>query len=131
MENFRFTRIFHVRDYECDFQGIVNNAVYLNYLEHTRHEFAKHVGLDVVELARRKINLVVVRAELDYKRPLRSGDTFVVGTNLERISRVRLAFKHTIYLENNEQLILQARIIVVAMNERGRPFWLDELKTLF
>ena len=25
-----------VRDYECDIQGIVNNANYLHYTEHTR-----------------------------------------------------------------------------------------------
>ena len=30
-----------VRDYECDIQGIVNNANYLHYTEHTRHRFLR------------------------------------------------------------------------------------------
>jgi len=34
-----------VRDYECDLQGIVNNANYQHYLEHTRHEFLTSVGV--------------------------------------------------------------------------------------
>jgi len=38
MENYRFKLNFEVRDYECDLSGIVNNAVYLHYLEHARHE---------------------------------------------------------------------------------------------
>ena len=29
-----------VRDYECDLQGIVNNANYQHYTEHTRHAFS-------------------------------------------------------------------------------------------
>ncbi len=131
MENFQYSLLFHVRDYECDFQGIVNNAVYLNYLEHTRHEFAKHMGLDVVNMAQQGINLVVVRAELDYKSPLRSGDAFVVGTTLERFSRVRLVFRHTIYLHETQKIILHAQIIIAAMNKRGRPCWPDELQRLF
>ena len=40
-----------VRDYECDYEGLVNNAVYLNYLEHARHEFLKQSGVKPVELA--------------------------------------------------------------------------------
>ena len=34
-----------VRDYECDIEGIVNNANYLHYFEHTRHRFLKYAGL--------------------------------------------------------------------------------------
>jgi len=46
MIDYQFKQNFQVRDYECDLQGIVNNAVYLHYLEHTRHEFLKQSGID-------------------------------------------------------------------------------------
>ena len=39
-----------VRDYECDLQGIVNNANYLHYMEHTRHEFLRHNGISFAQL---------------------------------------------------------------------------------
>ncbi|BCR03041.1 thioesterase [Desulfuromonas versatilis] len=121
MTDYDFTLEFQVRDYECDMQGVVNNAVYQNYLEHTRHEFIKQLGLDFAELTRQQVNLVVVRAELDYKRPLRSGDRFRVATRLERISKMRFAFFQDIYRHPDEELVLQAKVIGTALNERGRP----------
>lgn len=39
-----------VRDYECDLQGIVNNANYQHYLEHTRHEFLLSTGVSFAAL---------------------------------------------------------------------------------
>lgn len=39
-----------VRDYECDLQGIVNNANYQHYLEHTRHEFLLSAGVSFAGL---------------------------------------------------------------------------------
>ena len=121
MLDYSFKLDFQVRDYECDMQGIVNNSVYQNYLEHTRHEFLKTLGINFAEVTRRKIHLVVIRSELDYKHPLRSGDSFWVGLNLQQVSRIRFAFLQGLYRYPDNRLILNARIIGTAMNEKGRP----------
>ncbi|MFN9476495.1 acyl-CoA thioesterase [Acidovorax sp.] len=65
-----------VRDYECDMDHVVNNGVYLNYLEHARHELLESKGLKFGELSKRGISLVVTRVEIDYKGSLVSGDSF-------------------------------------------------------
>jgi acyl-CoA thioester hydrolase len=115
-----YTIEFKVRDYECDLQGIVNNAVYQNYLEHARHEFLLDRGVNFAELSRAGINLVVVRAELDYKKPLTSGDRFSVSLSFRMLDRVRFEFHQTITKED-KAVCLEARIIATALNNRGRP----------
>jgi acyl-CoA thioester hydrolase len=130
MENVDFTLDFEVRDYECDLQGIVNNANYQHYLEHARHQFLKAQGLDFAEVTARGIFLIVVRIELDYKSPLRSGDRFRVTLRLERVSRIRFAFIQEITRLDDGKLVLQARVITAAMNESGRPMFPRELEGL-
>ncbi len=120
-----FTVDFKVRDYECDMQGVVNNSVYQNYLEHARHEFLLAKGIDFAELARQKINLVVLRAELDYKTSLVSGDEFFVDVELVQSSRVRFDFLQNIYRKRDNKLMLSAKITGTSLNERGRPFLPD------
>jgi len=119
-----------VRDYECDLQGVVNNAVYQNYLEHARHEFLKANQLDFAALAAAGVNLVVVRAELDYKSPLTSSDVFIVNTRLEKMSRLKLAFHQSIVRASDEKLIVTALIIGTAVNNQGRPFMPAQLLPL-
>ena len=131
MNNYQFKLTFEVRDYECDFQGIANNAVYQNYLEHTRHVFLKQRGLDFVELSRNGINLVVIRVEIDYLYPLRSSDPFYVGLNFERVSRLRFGFLQDIFRLPDEKPILKAKVIGASLNEAGRPFLPGELEGLF
>ena len=121
MKKYHFRLDFEVRDYECDLQGVVNNAVYQNYLEHCRHEFIKTLGLDFSELSARGLNLVVIKAELEYKRSLRSGDRFWVGLILEKISPLRYRFRQDIYLEPDNQLVLKAWITGTGVNAKGRP----------
>ena len=125
----KFTTHMAVRDYECDMQSIVNNAVYQHYLEHARHEFLKHHGLSFADLTQAGINVVVTRAEIDYRRPLRSGDAFVVTVQTERESRLRLVFLQRIERADGE-LMLEARIVTTAVNGRGRPYFPEQLKVL-
>ena len=126
-----FKQDFKVRDYECDIQGVVNNGVYQNYLEHTRHEFLLKSGINFAELAKKNIHLVVVRAELDYRLPLKSGDEFWVGLNISQPSKVRFEFHQDIYRNVDNKLILNAKIMGTSHNERGRPFVPEELSKLF
>lgn len=110
-----------VRDYECDLQAVVNNAVYQNYLEHARHEFLKSSGVDFAKLAAEGVNLVVVRVEIDYKYPLRSGDAFVVEVLPERISPVRIGFRQTIRRLPDGKEAIRALVVGTALNAKGRP----------
>ena len=121
---------FKVRDYECDLQGIVNNSVYQNYLEHTRHEYLLSREISFSDLAKRGINLVVTRIELDYKCPLRSGDEFFVSLNMQRTSRIRGMFEQNIYRAADQRLILKGQVHWAAMNAQGRPFFPTELEGL-
>ena len=121
---------FTVRDYECDLQGIVNNATYLNYLEHTRHEFLKSAGVDFARLHQKGINLVVVRSEVDYKSSLTSGDKFYVTLRLAQEGRIRLVFYQDIYRMPDNKLIVSSKITGTSLSSAGRPFLPDEIKSL-
>jgi len=105
---------FKVRDYECDMAGIVNNSVYLNYLEHARHEFIKTIGLDFKELLRAGIFTVVARADLSYKTPLRSGDSFTVKIRVEH-SGVKYIFYQDIYRLPDNKLCLRGVITTTSL----------------
>ena len=130
MTEYSYKLDFAVRDYECDLAGMVNNSVYTNYTEHARHELIKTNDIDFAQLAQDGIYLVVIRSEIDYLFPLRSGDTFFVGTNVERISRLRFGFDQDIYRLPDEKPILRAKAIVTAVNDSGRPVLAKDLEKL-
>lgn len=109
-----------VRDYECDIQGIVNNSVYQNYLEHCRHKFLNEVGLDFARLHSDGIDAVVTRSELDYKFPLRPGDDFIVRLKMAKQGRLRLIFHQQIIRKADEKLIVNAKITAV-LTRNNRP----------
>jgi len=130
MEQNCFSLEMAVRDYECDLQGVVNNAVYQNYLEHARHEYLKSINIDFAALAAQGINLVVTRIELDYKTSLTSGDRFVVEVRLERISPVRIGFRQDIYRLPDRKAVIKGLVIGTALNAKGRPQLPEAMKDI-
>lgn len=121
---------FKVRDYECDMQGIVNNAVYFHYLEHARHEYLLACGLDFARLTREQIHLVVVRSEMDYKASLQSGDHFFVTVQFQPVSKLRFGFRQQVIRRQDGKLMLDAMITGTALNAAGKPFAPDFINAL-
>ncbi len=122
---------FMVRDYECDMQGVVNNAVYQNYLEHARHLLLKDTGVDFSELTEKGILLTVIKVDLDYKSPLSSGNRFRIDTTMERVSPLRFLFDQNIFLIPEEKLVLKGKVFGTSLNSKRRPEVPEVLENLF
>lgn len=103
-----------VRDYECDIQGIVNNANYLHYMEHTRHKFIQTLGLDFAGLHDSGIDVVVARMNLQYKSPLHSNDRFISRLHMTK-EGLRYVFHQSIVRKEDARLCLKATVEAVCV----------------
>ena len=124
-DKYIFTLEIAVRDYELDSEGIVNNAVYLHYLEHTRHAFVKREGIPFGSLTRAGLVPVVKRLEIEYSTPLTSGDVMLSRLWIER-QGARFIFHQDIFKKDSGDLVVAAVVTIVCM-ENGRINRGDEL----
>jgi len=119
---------FAVRDYECDIQGVVNNANYQHYLEHARHEFLISRGISFAQLHEDGLELIVTKVEIEYKYPLRSRDRFVVTVNVKKEGNIRIVFLQEIYRIPDKKLIIRAKVTGAAI-KNGKPVYPGEVIT--
>ena len=117
-----------VRDYELDTEAIVNNANYLHYMEHTRHQFCASCGVSFIDLQKQGIMAVVRKIDIEYIESLRSGDTFVSALWLER-KGPRFIF-HQDILKPDGSLVTRACVTCVMIID-GKLSRGDEVAKLF
>lgn len=128
MKDYVFTLPMKVRDYEVDAEGIVNNANYLHYMEHTRHEFCEQAGMSFRDMHSRGIDPVLSRVEVRYRHPLGLGDSMLSCLNISRRGPL-FVFEQDIYTPDGKSVV--EGIIEVACLENGRLSRGDELAMAF
>ena len=118
IDDYKFTHEMKVRDYECDLQGIVNNANYQHYMEHSRHELLEKLGANFGKLHEDGIDAMVAKITIEYKIPLRSGDRFIVGINMKR-QGPKIVFYQDIYRFSDGKLCTKGEVDTICV-ENGR-----------
>ena len=114
MKEYLFKTEMEVRDYECDIQGIVNNANYLHYLEATRHKFIQSLGLSFKKLHDDGMDVVVSEIEIKYRTALTGDDKFLSCLNYHR-EGIRMIFEQDIYRLSDMKLCIKAKTATVAV----------------
>ena len=126
-----------VRTYECDSNGHVNNANYLNYLEFARYEFLKDIGFDYPAVIEAGYGVFVARIEIDYKRPAKTDDKLLIkswpikkgavsGVLIQEIWR-KDPKQRTIEPElrgnpaEEDELVVQAKVTWAFVDSKGMP----------
>jgi len=128
LSEYQFHASLQVRDYEIDAEGIVNNAVYLHYMEHTRHLFCRNAGMSFGQMRKQGIDPVVARIEIDYKTPLRHDDEMISCLNLMRHGPTFI-FEQDIY-RNDGALCAHGRVTIACL-KNGKLTRGDELAQAF
>ncbi len=114
MDKYIYELKLKVRDYECDLQGIVNNANYQHYLEHTRHEFLLSTGISFAKLHAEGIDPVVARINIAFKTPLRSGDEFLSKLYLKK-EGIKYVFYQDIFRLPDMKVSIKSTVEVVSL----------------
>jgi YbgC/YbaW family acyl-CoA thioester hydrolase len=95
--------------FDTDCGGVVSNIAYLRFIEIARTLLAEELGLALTEMVENQRYPVVVRTEIDYRRPARLGDQLVIEGRLDRVERVRFWCAFQITRPKDKTLIAQCR----------------------
>lgn len=122
------THVLPVRIYyeDTDFSGVVYHANYLKFFERGRTEFLRALGASHAEMAAAEdpAAFMVVRMEIDFKRPARIDNSLTIETRITKLRGPRVVFAQTAL--RGDELLCRADVTVAAVSLDGRPRRLPE-----
>ena len=110
---------------DTDCGGVVYYANYLKYFERARTEYLEMRGYSVAGLMEQGVVFVVVRAEVEYCSPGRYGDTLVIDTNVNDVTRAALTFSHVVREKVSGRVVVNGSARLVVTDGKGKVKRLD------
>jgi YbgC/YbaW family acyl-CoA thioester hydrolase len=95
--------------FDTDCGGVVSNIAYLRFIEIARTRLAEELGLGLAEMAEKQRYPVVVRTEIDYRRPAKLGDQLTIEGWLDQVERVRFWCGFRIMRPRDDTVIAHCR----------------------
>ena len=112
--------------YDTDVGGVVHNLAYLRMIEFCRTKLAGALGFDLREMAETRVYPVVVRTEINYRKPALLGDVLETRGWLDDWGRVRFWCAFEMRRPSDDALLITCRqqLALIRMPE-GKPLRLE------
>lgn len=107
-----------VRFSDSDAQGIVFNANYLTYWDDTITDYLEATGVGWDGMTERGIDMVLGRAEVDFRAAGQIGDVLVTGAKVVEIGRTSVIFEMRTWDEATSRTVAEGRLIQVMVDHR-------------
>ena len=115
---------------DTDAGGVVYYANYLKYLERARSEAIYSLGLTNTNLQKDHDSLIIVKScNIEYKKPARFEDELEIISSI--LSKTKTSFTMLQIIKKNDEIISEAQIKLVTVNQNGKPVKLPEILDSF
>jgi len=120
-KDFNHKFLITVRFHEVDMLGVCYNAVYINYFESARLEYAKVLGLIPKEGIFSDGNIFfIVRNELNYRGFAHHDDVLEVYSRINFIKNSSFGYDHLIMNQKSGQVIVDGKVVIVHVDLKTR-----------
>jgi len=108
--------------FDTDCAAVVHNIAYLRFIEVARTLLAEQLGMGLRAMAESKQYPVVVRTEIDYRKPAVLGDILITHGRLESVERSRFWCAFEMRRRGDDALIVTSRqMLALIQMPAGRP----------
>jgi YbgC/YbaW family acyl-CoA thioester hydrolase len=113
--------------FDTDCAGVVHNIAYLRFIEIARTLLAEQLGMGLRAMAEKSEYPVVIRTEIDYKRPAALGDKLWIDGRLDRVQGMRFWCAFDVIRESDHALIARSRqALALIQMPAGKPLRLPK-----
>ena len=118
-----------VRYEDADPMGFLHHSKYLSYFEIGRTEMYRAAGGDYRQMEELGWFVVVVRADIRYRKPARYDDELVIRTRLQKVTQAKIIHEYQVLLKGES--LATATVTLALIDRKGQaqriPEWMREL----